>query len=374
MSVTAVTTKAYFEGNDVTTEFSAAFGAVSDDHIVVVHKDDEGNLTTLTQDTDYTIDSLTRNAITLTYPKTGDPLATGEELWVYRETPQTQTADLRNYGNHDAEAREIMFDQLCMEVQELQEQLDRAVLTPITGGDAEDALTQTEADARYLKLTGGTVTGAISYAADPTEDDHLTRKSYVLAKAGGTITGPISYAADPTEDNHLTRKSYIHDTFLALAGGTMSGGIDMGGSALHNLPTQNSSTGDNHAASCAYLRTKKADVTAAETGLTQNTWTECARLTLTVPSGDPVVCMCTVTVRNPAQYGIRVQRDPDGTPVTVASKNPILVHTISYSDFVAFTCIDSGISGSQTYALEIYSNQEGTYVSDRALVALCVTS
>lgn len=33
-----------------------------------------------------------------------------------------------------------------------------------------------------------------------------------LPLAGGTVVGPVSYAADPTADNHLARKSYVDDT------------------------------------------------------------------------------------------------------------------------------------------------------------------
>lgn len=43
--------------------------------------------------------------------------------------------------------------------------------------------------ARYLKLTGGTITGPISWDGTPTDDDHLTSKSYVDAAVGGGSGG-----------------------------------------------------------------------------------------------------------------------------------------------------------------------------------------
>lgn len=117
--------------------------------------------------------------------------------------------------------------------------------------------TLAEADARYLRLSGGTLTGGLTVggafavsngatitasisaagamslvgalalnAGDPTQDQHAARKAYVDAQVatrltqtqgdarymrltGGAFTGPVSVPADPTSSVHLARKGYV---------------------------------------------------------------------------------------------------------------------------------------------------------------------
>ena len=40
-------------------------------------------------------------------------------------------------------------------------------------------MTQTEADGRYLQLSGGTMKGPLTLSGSPTEDNHAAPKSYV---------------------------------------------------------------------------------------------------------------------------------------------------------------------------------------------------
>lgn len=88
--------------------------------------------------------------------------------------------------------------------------------------------TRTLSDARYLQLTGGTLTGALVLTAvNPTDANHATRKAYVdtqvatrlteaqadgryLPLVGGTLTGPLLLpSGNPSNDNHATRKGYV---------------------------------------------------------------------------------------------------------------------------------------------------------------------
>jgi hypothetical protein len=63
----------------------------------------------------------------------GDPLPTGWKIVIRRVLPLTQTTRLRNQGGYFAEVQERTFDRLCMQVQQLQEQIDRAFLLPLLG-------------------------------------------------------------------------------------------------------------------------------------------------------------------------------------------------------------------------------------------------
>jgi hypothetical protein len=96
-----------------------------------------------------------------------------------------------------------------------------------------DGVNVSYADATYLKLAGGTLTGAVVMGANK-------------------ITSSRSSPNDATE---LIRKDYA-DLMLTKSGGTMSGAIAMGANAITGLPTQTDGTDGANAASCSYLRGK----------------------------------------------------------------------------------------------------------------------
>lgn len=136
------------------------------------------------------------------------------------------------------------------------EYVDGAITSAIKSAEGD-------ADAKYLPLAGGTMTGAIKGLENPTEDDEAANKAYVdaqvsgagttadgkyLALAGGTMTGPIAMsgqkitgAADPTDNQDVATKAYVDahsggtEDALPLAGGTMEGNIDMGTHSITNL-------------------------------------------------------------------------------------------------------------------------------------------
>jgi len=96
-----------------------------------------------------------------------------------------------------------------------------------------DGVNVSYADATYLKLAGGTLTGAVVMGANK-------------------ITSSRSAPNDATE---LIRKDYA-DLMLTKSGGTMTGAIAMGANAITGLPTQTDGTDGANAASCSYLRGK----------------------------------------------------------------------------------------------------------------------
>lgn len=115
-----------------------------------------------------------------------------------------------------------------------------------------------------LDKTGGTMTGALILAADPTVALGAATKQYadtMLPKAGGTMTGFITLSADPTSPLHAATKQYVDNAGstlttnytaadsalsaslttsingkLSLSGGTMTGALTLSGAptvALH---------------------------------------------------------------------------------------------------------------------------------------------
>ncbi len=101
-----------------------------------------------------------------------------------------------------------------------------------------DGITRTAADARYLRLAGGRLTGKLTLDGDPTADSHAATKSYVddngglsqgaadaryLQVAGGAMTGDLTLAGAPTADDHAANKAYVDDN--AGGGGGLSADI-----------------------------------------------------------------------------------------------------------------------------------------------------
>lgn len=75
-----------------------------------------------------------------------------------------------------------------------------------------------------LRLDGGTLTGGLTLAADPTTLLHAATKQYVdgkdalaLQKAGGVMTGAIVLPGAPTADLHASTKKYVDDSAYAHA-------------------------------------------------------------------------------------------------------------------------------------------------------------
>lgn len=97
-----------------------------------------------------------------------------------------------------------------------------------------------------LNLSGGTLTGALSLAADPASAMQASTKQYTdaqdalkVAKAGDTMTGALVLSGAPTADLHAATKKYVDDvhatintyvdtqdaTKVSKAGDTMTGAL-----------------------------------------------------------------------------------------------------------------------------------------------------
>ena len=238
MTVASTLSKKQYDGTGVTTSFDFNFRADSTDSVIVVLTDSDGDDTVQQETTHYTITLNSDQAtspggtiVMLTAP------ASDEKLTIYRDTDQTQETDLENQGAFYAQTIENMIDKATMIIQELQEQLNRATLVPVTADDAEEALTETIGDARYLKLSGGTMTGNVGLGTHVITSDNTIFGNTDLINQQGADARYLKYSGaasdvtmgdyeiycnlDPTQDTALAHKRYV-DYYTKVSEGHLS--------------------------------------------------------------------------------------------------------------------------------------------------------
>ena len=124
MTVQNSNVKNIYIGNGSTTSFPFTFPCSKAEYIKVFVR--KNNL--IAQTDDFTVDL---DNATVTYPKSGTPLAAGETLVILRELPLEQPLNLVNQGPYFAEDIETTLDEEVMMIQQLREQLGRSLTVPV---------------------------------------------------------------------------------------------------------------------------------------------------------------------------------------------------------------------------------------------------
>jgi hypothetical protein len=107
--------------------------------------------------------------------------------------------------------------------------------------------------AQGLALTGGTLTGPLVLAADPTSPLQAATKQYSdlrVLKAGDTMTGALTLQGNPVGVLDAAPKQYV-DTKVAKSGDTMTG--PLAASAGLTAPTMAAGDSSNNVASTAFV-------------------------------------------------------------------------------------------------------------------------
>jgi len=127
MTVSSTTVKNSYSGNGSTTEFAYTFKIFADSDLQVIIRSAAGTETTKTLTTHYTVagaGDTSGGAITFTAGNI--PTAT-QTVLVRREVPQTQAIDYIANDPFPAESHEEGLDRSAMNVQQLQEEVDRSI-------------------------------------------------------------------------------------------------------------------------------------------------------------------------------------------------------------------------------------------------------
>jgi hypothetical protein len=102
--------------------------------------------------------------------------------------------------------------------------------------------------ARSLPLAGGTMTGPLSLAADPTTPFGAATKQIVdakIARAGDAMTGELTLAADPVAALDAATKQYV-DARVARTGDTMTGTLTLAADPVAALDASTKQYVDAH--------------------------------------------------------------------------------------------------------------------------------
>ena len=167
MTIETSVTKAKYLGNNSAREWPLPFPVLRPEHVHLVVTD-----TATGRDTPisagYSVTGCGTPNVSVTYPGSGAALPAGQRLTIYRLVPYVQQLDLENGGAFDAEVIEGQFDNTVMQIQQLSEEVSRAVKVSITSdapaASAEDIYLQVELKAQRAESAATRAEGAAATA------------------------------------------------------------------------------------------------------------------------------------------------------------------------------------------------------------------
>lgn len=281
---TASQTTAY--GNGVTSTFSFSFDTPSTSVISVLYTNADGNITLLTPNQF----SVTLNAIgtgqlwarggTVTYPLSGDPIADGTSLLIFRTVPLAQSVTIQNQGNFYPVVTERAIDTQCMELQQVSARTGQILGTWITGyaynyGDiVQDGTNGDDTGNLYMCVVANTsnvwqsdnTAGYWSLAFNVQQVS-----GYATAAAASAAAAAVSAAAASTSaSNASTSASTASSSASTASSAATAAGISAANAATSEMNAATSASNASSSASAASSSATTASA-AAVTATTQAT-------------------------------------------------------------------------------------------------------
>lgn len=200
MTLATTTSREQYATNGQTTVWPVPFAFHgAEDLVVVLSDNDGGNPQMLVGQTDYLVEGGEGETGALVCPPLGAAHPAGKLLTVTRELSLLQDLDLVNLDGFDAELVERQFDRSRMIDQQLQEQIDRCVKSPVTD---PDGLSFADIQAER--------TAAAAHAA--------SASSAAVAAANASATALAAQgAAESARDEARTYRDEINPALLAPA-------------------------------------------------------------------------------------------------------------------------------------------------------------
>lgn len=205
MTVSNTTVKLTYAGNGSNRVFGITFPLLSASHLRVVVTDPDGVETNVTSN--FAINTAL-NA--LTYPTVAsglDPLATGYTITLVRQTPLTQEIDLHVGHALDAAELESGYDKLTYAVQEIKEEVGRAVKTSVSESAPEtaeaymDAITAAKeaAETAATSAAGSASEAVVASATAAAASTEATTQAHAAAQSADTATSAAVTAQSALE-------------------------------------------------------------------------------------------------------------------------------------------------------------------------------
>lgn len=186
-------------------------------------------------------------------------------------------------------------------------------------------ITQEQADARYLQLSGGTMSGDLKVQESPASDASAVSKSYAQGLAASAIS--TANAAKSTAEAAKTTA----DAALPKSGGTMTGDL-----ILNGAPTV-----DNQAATKAYVDSQAGGVSLIET------------VNYTTQSYNPITITIPTALNLAKDFELEVQIVTGGS--IVMDSNGYL--GLSFSTSTQFIAFKTYLYGSGSQSLPLITNR-----------------
>ena len=189
-----------YSGNDTTTDFPFDFKVFAAADVLVVRADADGDESTMVLDTDYTValnanqDANPGGTVTLLAA-----LATGLSLVITSDLENLQPVELTNQGGFYPKVVNAALDRLTIQVQQVAEQVGRAVKTPISSGMTPDELLASIADADANAEAAAAAAAAFALAAAGSEtgaSDSANAAASSAAEAAASAAGLATKLAE----------------------------------------------------------------------------------------------------------------------------------------------------------------------------------
>ncbi len=130
MTVSSETAKVTYNGDGSTSSFSVTFYFLNTSDVKVIHRDADGNETTWTEGSQYTLTGAgaqSGGTVTVSTGPADHTPASGETLTIKRNLDLTQETDYPEGGQFPASAHEDALDRSAMRDQQLKEEIDRKI-------------------------------------------------------------------------------------------------------------------------------------------------------------------------------------------------------------------------------------------------------
>jgi len=247
MTISSTTVKNSYSGDSTTTTFTYTFKIFADSDIQVIIRSSTGTETTKTITTHYTVTGAGNSGGGSVIFTSGNIPATGQTVLLRRNIPQTQAIDYIANDPFPAESHEEGLDRSTMAIQQLQEEVTRAIKLSKTNTMTSTEFTVAAAD-RANKILAFDTNGEISVTQE-------------LGTFRGNWATATSYAG-----RDLVKDTSTNNIFIVNTAHTSSGSQPLttnANSALYELIVDAASASASATAAAASAATATTQATNA---------------------------------------------------------------------------------------------------------------